>query len=432
MADVVSVQSALDFRLDRIRRNGRAKTVTFIDEPEPEPLFCPIISVDDHVLEPPSLFEGRLPARFQDRAPFYDAQTDDMPSWVIGDVRVPMTQGNGAVGRVQSEWQISAVDYSEMRRGAWDPAARLRDMDLTGVWASLCFGSNIWGFAGTQLSKMKDAELGLHCLRAYNDWMIEEWCSVAPERFIPCQLSWLRDAEQGAAEVRRNAERGFRAVSFSENPEGLGFPNVYDPFWDPFFRACEETGTVINLHVGSSGQTRLPCSSSLDAVNVALFPLSAIEALIDWTFALVPLRFPGLTIALSEGGVSWVPMALERLRRAERQSEGLGRGWPASGPRIEEVVRRNFVYTSIEDPAAFQMLHLIGEDSVMVETDYPHYDSTWPESQAIIREALDGLPIPQIRKVCFENAARIYRHPLPPSDLVAGSAIGGQGTSTAG
>src|SRR5262249_48611417 len=152
-----------------------------------------------------------------------------------------------------------------------------------------------------------DPEVGLASLRAYNDWVVDEWCGAAPDRYIPCQLPWLADAEIAAQEIRRNAERGFRAVSFSENPEGVGFANVYDTVWDPFFAACAETETVVNLHVGSSGTTHQVCSSSHPLVTTALFPVSGIEALIDWVFSGVLVRHPRLTVALSEAGASWVP-----------------------------------------------------------------------------------------------------------------------------
>jgi predicted TIM-barrel fold metal-dependent hydrolase len=424
-----AAQSADAWTLKRVLENGRATTVTFIDEPEPEPLFCPIISVDDHALEPPTLFEGRLPARLQDRAPYFETGDDHLPAWVIGDVRIPQTMNNAAAGRIMSEWALQAVAFDEMRSGVWNPTARLLDMDLAGVWASLCFGSITWGFAGSRFSKMPDPAVGLHCLRAYNDWMIEEWCAAAPDRYIPCQLPWFRDPHEAAKQIYRNAERGFTSVSFSENPEGQGFPNVYDTYWDPFFRACEETETVVNLHVGSSGNVRQPSSSSREAAVVALFPVSGLEAFVDWTFALIPLRFPKLTVALSEAGVSWVPMALERLRRAERQNEGLGKGWPPTAPPMEQAVRNTFVYTSIEDPSAFRMLDIIGEDQIMVETDYPHYDSTWPGCQAAVRQQLQNLSPEQIRKVCFENAARIYRHPAPPQSMIDRSEVAAMGRS---
>jgi predicted TIM-barrel fold metal-dependent hydrolase len=412
-----------DYIMMRVRQHGRTGEVTFIDEPEPEKVFCPIISVDDHALEPGTLFEGRLPAKLQDRAPQVVADDNGVPWWDVEGTLLPILMLNGASGRPMNEWGMVASAYSEMRRGVWDSKARVGDMDMTGVWASLCFGSTIWGFAGTRFSKMSDPEVGLACLQAYNDWMIDEWCGADPNRYIPCQLSWLADPEISAREIRKNAERGFRAVSFSENPEGLGFPNIYNEYWEPFFRACEETGTVVNLHVGSSGSTRRPSTDSSEGVSTALFPVSGLEALIDWVFAGIPEKYPALTVALSEAGVSWVPMAYERLNRAHRQAVAIGKGWPFKGSP-EELARRGFVYTSIEDPAGFKMLDLIGEDKVMVETDYPHYDSTWPESQAMIRSELTGLAPSTIRKVCYENAARIYRHPSPPAEMIANSEVG--------
>jgi predicted TIM-barrel fold metal-dependent hydrolase len=263
----------------------------------------------------------------------------------------------------------------------------------------------------------------LASLQAYNDWMVEEWCATAPERFIPCQLPWMRDAEMAATEIHRNAERGFRAVSFSENPEGLGFPHIYDTYWDPFFRACEETGTVVNLHVGSSGRTSNPSSVSPPDAVAALFPVSGIETVVDWIFARIPIRFPQLNIALSEAGVSWVPMAIERLRRAHRLVEASD-DWSITDPDPVELLHRNFYFTSLEDPSAFRLLDLIGEDHVMVETDFPHMDSTWPKSQAMIRSELEHLPPAVIRKLCFGNASRLYQQPEPPAELVASSEVG--------
>jgi predicted TIM-barrel fold metal-dependent hydrolase len=412
-----------EFVLSMVRHYGRGGPVTFI-EPAPEKLFCPIISADDHLLEPGDLFLNRLPSKLRDNAPHLGPGEDGAPWWVVEDTQVPILMVNGASGRTMSEWGLTASrPDDEFRRGVWDPKARLVDMDMTGVWASLCFPSSLFGFAGSRYSKMSDNELGLACVRAYNDWNVEEWCGTAPERYIPCQVPWLADAEIAAAEVYRNAERGVRAVSFSENPEKLGFANIYDRSWDPFFRACEETQTVVNLHVGSSGTTHKPSSVSHEAVLAALFPASGFEALIDWVYSGILLRFPTLTIALSEAGVSWVPMAQERLRRAYRQASSTGQGWPSGAPSPLDIVDRNFVFTSIEDPSGFRMLDLIGEDKVMVETDFPHYDSTWPESQAMIRMELEGLPHHVVRKVCFENAARIYRHPLPPDELVDRSEV---------
>jgi len=417
------VKSIEDIDLENGRSIERG-TITYLAEPEPRELWCPIISVDDHVLEPENLFTSRVDPAFGDAVPHIEYDAEDVPYWLVGDLREPMRLTTcGAVGRPMSEWSLAPQKYSEFRLGVYDVHARVLDMDLNGVWASLNFPSFVFGFAGRRLSALKDSDLGLACVRAYNDWMIGEWCGAYPDRFVPCQIPWLRDPAVAASEVRSNAKLGFRAVSFPENPEALGYPHIYSDYWDPFFAACEETGTVINLHVGSSGQVQRPCSASPIDVGVALFPVGAILGLVDWIFSKIPLRFPELKIALSEGGVSWVPMAMERLARAYRQAES-SLVWSKKDPDPVEILQRNFWFTSIEDPSAFRFIDLIGVDKVMVESDYPHADSSWPDTQELIRKDVGGLDDAGVRKVCFENAAALYRHPAPPDSLFKTSVVG--------
>src|SRR5690606_17309418 len=134
----------------------------------------------------------------------------------VEDRRFPLYVLNGAVGRPIGEWDTTPQRFDEFRAGVTDPGRRLGDMDVSGIWASLCFPSAVWGFTGSVFSQMADRDAGLAAFRAYNDWMLEEWCASAPERYIPCQVAWLADPDVAAAEIRRNARRGFRAVSFSE------------------------------------------------------------------------------------------------------------------------------------------------------------------------------------------------------------------------
>jgi predicted TIM-barrel fold metal-dependent hydrolase len=208
-------------------------------------------------------------------------------------------------------------------------------------------------------------------------------------------------------------------MKFSENPEGLGLPSIYTDFWDPIFRACEETGTVLNLHVGSSGTIHQPSRESPREVRVALFPVNGIETLVDWLYARIPLRFPELRIVLSEAGISWVPMAFERITKMYKQATVTGYWTDADGDPLD-VARRSFYFTSIEDPAGFRLLDIIGEDHVMVEVDYPHGDSTWPTTQDLLRRDMALLDADIVAKVCHGNASALYRHSPPSADWLAG------------
>ena len=131
-------------------------------------------------------------------------------------------------------------------------------MDINGVWASLSFPSMITGFCGRVYSQCSDPELGLATTRAFNDWVHDEWWQPHPDRIIPLGITWLSDPEIGAAEIRRNAERGFRAVTLPERPHQIGYPSIFDEHWAPILEACADTGTVVCLHVGSSGMGEIP------------------------------------------------------------------------------------------------------------------------------------------------------------------------------
>jgi predicted TIM-barrel fold metal-dependent hydrolase len=405
---------------------GRRSSVTLLPDPVECELWCPIISGDDHVLEGSDLFTGRVPSRLAGAVPYLVEDEERLPFWVVESAHIPITIGNGSAGRPSAEWNNSAQKFEEFRTGVFDPVARLADMDIAGVWASLCFPSLVWGFAGRVFSTMSDPDVGLACVRAYNGWMLEEWCGSAPERYIPCQLPWLGDPEVAASEIRANAARGFRAVTFPETPDRLGFASIHSGAWDPFFAVCEETGTVVSLHVGSSGWVQRPSPESPVEVAVALFPISGVSALVDWLYARIPLRFPQIKIVLSEAGVSWVPMLLERFEHTYRQLDAAGT-WSSSDPHPNEVVHRNFWFSSIEDPSAFRMLDLIGDDRVIIESDYPHADSTWPDTQHVLRSQLGHLDQATICRISWGTAAELYRHPQPPAGWISGSVVGRPG-----
>jgi predicted TIM-barrel fold metal-dependent hydrolase len=385
--------------------------IPLLPDPEPREVRATIISVDDHLVEPPDMFEGRLPSALQDRAPKVVTTRRGFEAWEFEGRRYTQVGMNAVAGRPRHLVTVEPTRFDEMRRGCWDIHERIRDMDINGVWASLNFPSMITGFCGRVFSQADDSELGLAVTRAWNDWLYEGWYSPYPERIIPLGITWLTDAELGAAEIRRNAERGFRSVTLPERPHRIGLPSLFSGWWDPIVEACAETGTVVSLHVGSSGNYDLPEGSPAIELSATMFGQLSLAACAEWLWSGYPARFPELQIAMSEGGIGWVAMLMDRLDNIVSRS---GYGGDFGGLAPSELLRRNFWFCTIDDPSTIDTRHRIGVDHIMLEVDYPHGDSTWPDTQAVVAEAWGHIPDDELRMMCCENAARLYRHPLPP------------------
>ena len=377
------------------------------------PLRYRIVSVDDHLIEPRHLFEGRLPSHLQESAPRVVEFPNGSEAWEYEGNLYPQVGLNAIAGRPKDEWSMEPARFDEMRRGCWDIGARIHDMDLDGVYASLCFPSLIAGFAGTVVSRSADQELGLACLRAWNDWHIDEWAGAHPDRIIPLQLAWLSDPEIAAADIRRNAERGFKAVSFPENPVDLGLPSVHTDHWDPILRACEESETVVCLHNGSSSWSAARSPGAPLALYTSLFPVNALVTAADWLWARIPTRFPRIKVAFSEGGISWVPMLIDRIDYVLDHSAVGSDGWDDPDLSPTDALRRNFWFCTIDLGSTLALRDHIGIDHICIESDYPHADSTWPDTQAMARAGLSDLTPDEVRKLTWENASTLFRHPVP-------------------
>lgn len=386
--------------------------VTFLPDPPRAPRRYTVISVDDHVVEPPHAFEGRLPAKFTEQAPRVVETDDGGESWLYDGELLPNVGFNAVVGRPVSEYSFEPTRFDQMRRGAWDIAARITDMDLNGVYGSLCFPSFLPGFTGQRLQLGKDPELALASVRAWNDFMLEEWCGHEPGRMIPLQLPYLLDPAVAADEVRRNAARGFKALTFSEAPHQLGLPSLHSGHWDPLMAALEETGTALCLHVGSSGTS--PATSPdapSDTIGVLFFGY-AMFAAVDWLYSRIPVRFPELKIVLSEGGIGWVAGLLDRLEHVRKYDSMYGT-WNDVALSPADTFRRNFWVCAIDDPSAFVQRDVIGVENILVESDYPHADSTWPHTQEKLALQLQGLPAADVERITWRNASEVFRHPVP-------------------
>jgi predicted TIM-barrel fold metal-dependent hydrolase len=390
-----------------------------------------IISVDDHVVEPPDLWSARLPERFRDRGPRVvrdrakfgfvggvfssekgapDGEWCDW--WLYDDLVYPFPKLSAAVGFEHLD--NSPVTFDEIRPGCWQQGPRLADMDANHVEASLCFPNVLPRFAGQAFLERADKELALLCVQVYNDWMIDEWCGGDGKgRLIPLTIVPLWDPELAAAEVRRCADKGSHAITFTENPHPLGLPSIHDKdrHWDPLFRACQETGTVINMHIGSS--SKMP-STSPDApfiVSSTLTFQNAMGSLCDYLLSGVFERFPALRIAYSEGQVGWVPYVLDRADKLweERASGTDGFGVDLPNPP-SSYVPGHVWFCIFDDQVGLRNRDIVGMDQITFEVDYPHADSTFPNTKdvATLQVEKAGLNDEEIYKLLRGNAINAY------------------------
>ncbi len=380
-----------------------------LPDPEPAIVKYTIISVDDHLVEPPDMFEGRLPKHLQERAPRVVVNERGHEVWQFEGKTYSQVGMNAVAGRSKSMKNLEPTRFADMRRGCWDIHERIRDMDLNGVWASLNFPSMITGFCGRVFAEVADRELGWETTKAWNDWYHDGWWQPYPERSIPMGITYLADPELGAAEIRRNAERGFVAVTLPERPHRIGLPSLFTGYWDPIIEACAETDTVIALHVASSGGYESPEMAPALQLGATMFGQLSLAAAAEWLWSGYAVRYPNLKITMSEGGIGWVAMLLDRLDNIIDRS-GYGLGWDE---RPADVLKRNFWFCTIDDPSTIVTRHRIGVENIMFETDYPHGDGTWPDTQKVVEEVYGDLPTDELRAILCENAARVFRHPLP-------------------
>jgi predicted TIM-barrel fold metal-dependent hydrolase len=372
-----------------------------------EDMIC--ISVDDHVVEPPHLFEGRLPARYRDAAPKVVRTEAGDDVWVFNGTQIPNIGLNAVAGRPKEEYGINPTSFEEMRPGCYDIRERIKDMSAGGVLASICFPS-FPSFSGRLFAAADDKDLALAVLQAYNDWHIDEWCGTEPGRMIPMALPVLWDPELCAAEIRRVAAKGCHAMTFTENPAHLGFPSLHDPHWDPMWRALCDEGTTLNIHLGSSGQLVVTSPDAPIDVMITLQPMNICQVAADLVWSRVFKEFADLRVALSEGGTGWIPYFLDRLDRTYEMHH-LWTGQDFGDERPSDVFRRHVLTCFIADPVGLQLRHEIGIDNICWEQDYPHSDSSWPRAPEELHSVATryGVPDDELNRITFENAMRWYR-----------------------
>ena len=391
-----------------------------------------IISVDDHVTEPPDLWTSRLPARLKARGPqvrrgpvktasdpLRGKTQFDVPGgrigdyWIyegkpVGSVLTPITHAVGIEGdRIVNH----PMTYDEINAGAWKQDARLKDMTSNHVEASLCFCNAVSGYCGQLYLRQPDKELALACLEAYNDWMIDDWCAGEGRgRLIPLILIPLWDVGLAVAEVRRCAAKSAISVSFCENPHELGLASIYSGYWDPFFEACAETGTCISMHIGSSGKIPTTAPDAPYMMTSILMFVDSMTSTLDYILAGVFERFPTLKIAFSEGQIGWLPYAVRRADKVWLAKDKETTGYKRT-PKPPSSYVAGHVYGCIfDDDTALLCRDLIGMGQIMMEVDYPHSACAFPNVVEVATGLAEvaGLDAQERHKLFRGNAIEAY------------------------
>jgi predicted TIM-barrel fold metal-dependent hydrolase len=366
-----------------------------------------LVSVDDHICEPPDLFKNHLSGEALATAPKFCTRADGNNYWEYMGMRKPSVGLNAVVGRPMDEYGMEPTAIEQLRAGCYDVHARIDDMDVNGIAASLNFGNAIC-MDSRNFANAPDRVNSLKHLQAYNDWQIDEWCAAYPGRFIPCSLLPTWDIPATVAELHRIAKKGCTAVSINENPSVQGLPSIHNDYWNPFWKAISDTDMTICLHIGSGNPAPHASMETPIEAWISTMPLSIVQGAADWLQLKALHDYPEMRIALSEGSLGWVPYFLERADFSNWRHKA----WTNSlyqELKPSDVYKRHFLNCFIDDAFGLKNLEDIGEDMVAYESDYPHSDTLWPEAPEQLWKSASKLTDAQIDKITHRNAMRFFR-----------------------
>jgi len=358
-----------------------------------------IYSCDDHLdlrAVPPDLWEKRLPQAHVERGPRV-IRRDGKAMWVCED---RVLAGSGLPPGSADVAKLSAIGRAGIEDDGYragTPKLRVEDMDRDGLWASVIYGPLALGFP------IQDPALQEACYATWNDWAVEEFNAVAPERL--CVLAFLpgHSPEAAAGELERCAALGHRGAIVDVFEIDAG-----DPAWDRLWAAAEDTGLPISFHLkaGSWSGLSYRIGRWQSAAFATVLPLQLDEPLATMVFSGALERHPRLRLVLAECGLGWLPYFLARMDMEWRKLRGSLRDPIRTAP--SEQFRRQVVAAFEEEPLGADLIPLLGADLCMWASDYPHTDSTFPNSRQVIEETLGALPEGDRRKITATNCARLY------------------------
>ena len=368
-----------------------------------------IISVDDHIVEPGDVYLRHLTGEALATAPTLKETDTGTTYWEYDGKKMASVGLNAVVGRPPEEFGMEPTSFDQLRPGCYDVHERVKDMNINGVAASLCFPSHT-GMDGGLFSTASDKKNALAHLKAYNDWHVEDWCGAYPGRFIPCGLLPGWDMEATVVELKRLADKGCHAVSINDNPTVRGLPSIHNAYWEPLYKTAADIGTTLCLHIGNGHPSPHASMETPIEAWITTMPMAVAFGAADWLNLPALGRYPDLRIALSESGIGWIPYLMERADFSHMQHKA----WTHSasifnGEKPSERFRHHFLSCFIDDAFGLKNIDAIGEDNIAYESDYPHSDTLWPHVPERLWDTIQHLTDEQKDKITHLNAMRDFK-----------------------
>jgi predicted TIM-barrel fold metal-dependent hydrolase len=366
-----------------------------------------LISLDDHIVEPPTMYDQHLTAEQKQFAPKFITEGRNN-YWDFDGERFGNVGLNAVVGRPKSEYGMEPLGLGDMRKGTFQMKERLDDMNVNGVLASMPF-PQIVRHDGFMFHKYKNRSHGLTLLKAYNDWHVDEWCGSAPGRWIPCGILPTWDMTATVEELKRLSKKGVHSVTFSDNPANRGLPSPHDEYWDPFWKTCADLDIVISMHHGTGNAAQAASADAPIDAWITCMAMSISLALADMLHLKALHEYPNLKFALIESGVGWIPYVLDRAAFVKQQHGAWTRG-TLGGRTPDEIFHDHFLCTfwHQEHGLSNDVITKLTPDTICYEMDYPHSDTQWPFGPEETWKWIGHLPKETVNKMTHLNAMKNF------------------------
>ena len=348
-------------------------------------------------------------SRWGDRIPHVEQQPDGAERWVLEGEKLPL-KGVALVGAALADRAGESKTWDEVPRITCDPLERVKALDADGVDYSVLYPT-VAGLAGETFGRLRDQDLELACVQAYNDWLIEEWAQASP-RFIPQCIVPLAPISATVKEMERAVAMGHKGVVFPAVPMHLrDLPHINESYYDPVWETCQELQVPLCLHAGSSTRMQFPAYQGLSeglasALEALTRPVSTVMVVANFLYSQILMRYPNLKVIFAESTLSWGAYELET---ADHQFERQKLYLEGYDLKPSEMFHRQCYLTGWYDRSAIEGRRYFGVESMLWGTNFPLATSTWPTTREYIAKSFDGTAKEEQDRVLWGNAAELYK-----------------------